>query len=130
MWRAPTILVVAVLVLMAIGIVMLASAGSADVSADIGVGGQTSSQHFLQKQFFWLAVAIMAGAATAVLIDYRWWRKLAIPLAVITVLALAAVFVPHIGCRINGARRWAQLGPIRGQPSEIAKFAVIVALAS
>ncbi|MEI6970346.1 MAG: putative peptidoglycan glycosyltransferase FtsW [bacterium] len=124
MWRAPTILVVAILILVAIGVVMLASAGSADA------GRQTAPPDFLQKQLIWLAVAICAGVASAVLIDYHWWRKLAVPLLVIGVIGLLAVFVPHVGCKVNGARRWVQLLGFRGQPSEFSKFAVIVALAS
>lgn len=121
MWRAPTILVVAILLLVAIGIVMIASAGG---------GRATVPSHFLQKQLVWLVVAVAAGVTSAVLIDYHWWRKLAIPLMIVAVIALAAVFIPHVGCRVNGARRWVQIGMLRGQPSEFAKFAVIVALAS
>lgn len=124
MWRAPTILVAAILVLVAIGVVMLASAGGADA------GRQAAPPHFLEKQLVWLVVAIAAGAASAVAIDYHWWRKLAVPLAVVSVIGLAAVFVPHVGCKVNGARRWVQFFGLRGQPSEFAKFAVIVALAT
>lgn len=135
MWRAPTILVIVVLILVAIGIVMLASAGG-DAH-----GARAATTYFLQKQLIWLAVALIAGASSAFLIDYHWWRKLAIPMLLIAVaglavLAIAAIggpvarFLSPVACNINGATRWIQLGPFRGQPSEFAKFAVVVALAA
>lgn len=135
MWRAPTILVVVVLILVAFGIVMLASAGGDSHSA------RAATTYFLQKQAIWLAVAVVAGASSAFLIDYHLWRKLAVPLLVIAVIALAVLAVAAIGgpagrilrpvaCKINGATRWIQIGPLRGQPSEFAKFAVVVALAA
>ena len=135
MWRAPAILVVVVLILVAIGIVMLASAGG-DAH-----GARAATTYFLQKQLMWLAVALIAGASSAFLIDYHWWRKLATPMLLVaaaglTVLAIAAIgghvarFLSPIACNINGATRWIQLGPLRGQPSEFAKFAVVVALAA
>lgn len=135
MWRAPTILVVTVLLLVATGIVMLASAGG-DAH-----GARAATTYFLQKQLIWLAVALIAGATSAFLIDYHWWRKLAIPMllfaaAGLVVLAVAAIgghvahFLSPIACNINGATRWIQIGPLRGQPSEFAKFAVVVALAA
>jgi cell division protein FtsW len=42
----------------------------------------------------------------------------------------ALVLVPHIGSSVNGARRWLKLGPIQIQPSELAKWAAVLFLAS
>ena len=59
-------------------------------------------------------------------------RGLASPLPWIVVGSLAllvAVHVPGIGREVNGARRWITLGPIGFQPSEVAKWALIVVLA-
>jgi len=39
------------------------------------------------------------------------------------------VLVPHIGVAVNGARRWLPLGPVQVQPSELAKWAVVLYLA-
>jgi len=125
MWRAPSILVAVVLVLLALGIVMLAS-----TSGVVEKGGLSDPLFFLKRQLVWLAIAAVAGVVSAVFIDYHWWRKLAVPLAVVAALGLMLVFVPHIGCKVNGASRWVQIGPVRGQPSELAKFATVVMLAS
>jgi cell division protein FtsW len=50
-------------------------------------------------------------------------------LFVIAVIVNLAVLIPHVGVTINGARRWLRLGPIQLQPSEVAKWAVVLFLA-
>src|SRR5205823_10444381 len=44
--------------------------------------------------------------------------------------ALALCYVPHIGMRINGSRRWIGFGPITFQSSELAKIATVFFLAA
>ncbi len=124
MWKAPSTLVAIVLVLLALGVVMLASTSS--------VKGDTSfhdPHYFVKRQVVWLIVALIAGTLAS-LIDYHWWQRLAIPLIAVSVLLLLLVFVPHIGMKIGGSRRWLHLGLMNFQPSEIAKFGAVVGLAS
>jgi len=47
----------------------------------------------------------------------------------LSVLLCAAVLVPGVGKEVNGARRWIVMGPIQVQPSEIAKWSVVIFLA-
>ena len=78
----------------------------------------------------------LAGAgvgAVALLIvsrvDYHRWRTLAWPLLLLALAALVVVVLPFTGSiapSINGARRWIQLGPVNFQPSELARFAIVV----
>ncbi len=42
---------------------------------------------------------------------------------------LALVLVPHIGLKVGGSRRWLGFGPMRFQPSELGKLALVVWLA-
>ena len=56
--------------------------------------------------------------------DYHIWRKLMPWVLALTVLALVAVF--FVGPEVNGARRWLSLGIMNFQPSELAKFAVLI----
>ncbi len=114
---AITILVFCVAALLALGMVMLYSSSMAQVGA-----------HYLMLQFVWGALGL-AGCFVATLMDYRHLKKIAWPLFGIAVLLLVMVLIPHVGARINGARRWLQYGGFTLQPSELAKVALIIALA-
>jgi cell division protein FtsW len=48
------------------------------------------------------------------------------PLLVVTAALMTAVLVPVLGVSVNGASRWIELGPLRVQPAELAKLAVII----
>ncbi len=83
---------------------------------------------YLIKQLIWCTLGLLAGTLAACL-DYRVLKKLAWPLFGIAVVLLALVLVPHIGKKINGARRWFSFGGVSFQPSEFAKLALIIVLA-
>ncbi len=124
MWKTPTILVGIVLLLLALGIVMLASASSVK-----GVDVHNDSSYFLKRQMAWLAVALVAGLLTAS-VDYHYWRAYWIPITVLAAALLVLVLIPHIGYKIGGSRRWLKVGPVSFQPSELAKFAVVIMLSA
>ncbi len=115
---AVPLLVFCVAALLALGMVMLYSASMDQVGA-----------HYFIVQLLWAVLGIAVCTITAAL-DYRWLRKLAIPLLIIGLLMLSLVFVHGIGIRRNGATRWVGFhNTSLFQPSEFAKFALIVALA-
>ncbi len=122
MRQARVVLGLAVLALVAIGFVVLSSAGS-----PVGYRKYHDSYFFLKQQGRWLALAAPLFVA-AVFFNYRQWRErkwLTVAMYAAVVVALVAVF----GFRpINGSRRWLILGPLRIQPSEFAKVAVVIAL--
>ena len=116
------LLVLITLGLVAFGLVMVYSATSAPAAL-----AETDPMSYLKKQgvYALFGVALMMVASR---FDYRRLRLLA-PALVLTALAgCAAVLV--IGSRINGARRWIELGPATFQPSELAKLAMAVWAAS
>jgi cell division protein FtsW (lipid II flippase) len=83
------------------------------------------------RQGVWVIVGVGVFALTLVVLR-RDWRELEsykylFGLAAVALLALPAL--PVIGERVNGARLWVDLGPIRFQPGELAKIALIVFLA-
>ncbi len=120
MRRAASLLIVIVLVLIALGIVMLYSTSSARTIDPL---------FYLKRQLLWLFLSIIGGTLVAKF-DYHHWRRIAIPLVFVTLVLLALVFVPGIGAKINGSFRWLKFGPVTFQPSELAKFAAIVGMAT
>ena len=123
MKQARVVLGLTVLALVAIGFVVLSSAGG-----PVGDRRYHDLCYFVKQQAKWLALA-MPLLIGAILFDYRKWRDsrwLTIAMYVVVVLALCAVF----GFRpVNGSRRWLMFGPVRIQPSEFAKIAVVIATA-
>lgn len=110
--------------LIGIGLVMIFSASSATAYADFH-----DSAHYLKRQSIWLVVGLGAAFA-AYRCDYRKLKTIA-PYAVgLTVLALLVTLIPHIGSSAGGARRWLGAGPISFQPSEFAKLALVLYLAT
>jgi len=109
--------------MLVIGIVMLfsTSAFAKDSHGDMYV--------FVKRQAVWLAVGLVV-CAVAALVDYHFWLRTWWIWFGLALVALACCFVPHLGLRINGSRRWVALGPFTFQPSEIAKVAVVFFLAS
>jgi cell division protein FtsW len=81
--------------------------------------------HFLMRHMFSLVIAVSV-ALLAFQIPVQTWEKVAPWLFVASLLLLIAVLIPGIGKVINGARRWISLGFMNFQPSELAKFAVLL----
>ena len=112
-----------VMLLLAVGLVMLYSASSAQSEYDTGY---TISTKYLQKQAVCAVIGVVAMVAFS-RIPGEFWLKFAWPLYGISILLLLLVLV--IGESVNGARRWVNIAGIQFQPSEIAKFTMIVLFA-
>jgi len=117
------LMVLMVLTLVVLGIVMLYS-----TSAVAGSTWKDDPAFFLKHQLIYLVLGLVLAVVVS-RIDYRVWRWLALPLAALSVVLLALVFVPRIGMNVNGSTRWLRLGPANLQPSEIAKFSIVAMLA-
>ncbi len=78
---------------------------------------------FFQKQLVWGLVGL-AGMLALMAVDYGRLHTLSWPVYFFTILLLLAV--PLVGTKIYGARRWLDLGFFHFQPSELAKFAVLL----
>jgi len=126
MRRASSALVGIILVLLSLGIVMLASTSSVRAATVFD-----DPQYFLWRQLAWLFIGVMVAVAVA-RFDYHWWQKriVVVPLLAVSLALLALVLVPGIGVRVGGSSRWLRLGPFSLQPSEFAKFGVVIVLSS
>jgi cell division protein FtsW len=114
---AVTTLAFCVAALMALGLVML-------YSSSMTQGGA----HYLALQLVWCACSLVLCAAATTL-DYQLLRKFAWPIFLLALALLVLVLVPHLGRKINGARRWFDFRGVRFQPSEFAKLALVILLA-
>ena len=81
--------------------------------------------HFLTRHVLSLCIASLA-AYVAFQIPMARWEKYAPWLFVASLVLLMLVLIPFIGKGVNGARRWISLGFMNFQPSELAKFAVLL----
>ena len=106
-----------VLIVVATGIVNLYSAGY----------NRGEGTPLYVKQLYWLAVGLGVMCVTLTY-DYRHLEKLSYPIYILSILLLVAVMFG--GKMVSGSRRWLPLGPLAFQPAEIAKIAIILALAT
>ena len=112
------------LLLMATGLATLYAASYYNAQDHGGALSEVLSQLF--------GVGVGAAAMAVILqMDYRALAKpwLCGGLLAVSLVMLALVAVPGIGKMLNGSRRWLRLGPVSFQPSELAKYAMIVYLA-
>ena len=111
------------LILLAAGLGMLYSASSAQSLYDTRY---VSSTRYLQKQ---AACALIGLGAMWVCsrIEPSFWLKAAWPLYGISIALLLGVL--FFGQSVNGAKRWINIAGLQFQPSEIAKFTLILLFA-
>ena len=112
-----------VLLLLGVGLVMLYSASFAQSEYDTHYEISTK---YLQKQAVCAAIGLICMWAFS-RIPADFWMKFAWPIYFTSIALLLSVLV--IGQSVNGARRWINIAGLQFQPSEIAKFAMIVLFA-
>lgn len=113
----------AIVLLAGTGILMVYSASFVVAHNEFG-----DASYFLVRQLLWLGLGGVGMLAIAHF-DYRHWRKLSLLLLLLSVAGLVAVLVPGLGVSSYGAQRWLKLGSLPPlQPSEFAKFALVVYL--
>lgn len=116
-------LLCAIVVLLFIGIVMVYSSSSYYALYQDKV---FNSEFYFTKEIVWTVVGII-GMVVTMSIDYHIYKKWTPWLVIITIGLL--VLVLFLGADINGARRWIRLGGLSLQPSELAKYVVVLYLA-
>lgn len=117
-------LLIAVLALSLFGLLMQYSASSYSALMEFG-----DSFFYVKKQ----AVAMVAGIVAMIVftfIEPSQLKKYRYVIYIFSLILLALVFVPVIGVENYGARRWINLGFTTIQPSEIAKFALVIVIAA
>lgn len=113
-----------VLILLTTGLVMLFSASYAFSYEQYG-----NSYKFISRQALFAAVGVAVMLVISK-IDYHFWRKFAWALYIVSIGLLTIVKILPPMLKGKDVKRWIVIGPINFQPSEIAKFAVILLFAS
>jgi cell division protein FtsW len=129
--RLRDILTACVLALLAMGVLMVQSASTTLTADAVWQWSPLGQKHLLYVVCSILTFFLVGQ------IDYARlgrppasrWRSPVLWAFLLAWGACAVVLVPHVGARINGAQRWLKIGQITLQPSELAKWAVVLFLA-
>ena len=105
------------------GLVMVYSASIA--MPDNPKFSQYQHSHFLMRHLISLGLALVV-AVLVFQVPLAVWEKMAPWLFIASLVLLVLVLLPFVGKSVNGARRWISLGFMNFQPSELAKFAVLL----
>ncbi len=118
------LLLVALVALASIGVVMVASS-----SISVADSQHLGAFYYLKRHLVFLGLGLLA-AGVAMRTEMKLLEKFAFPLLALAFVLLVAVFVPHLGMRINGARRWLNLLVTSFQPVEAVKLILVVYIGS
>src|SRR6266849_4211662 len=113
----------AVMTLVALGLVMVYSASAITAQEKLGDGF-----YYLKRQAAAAGLGLLA-MTLALRIGYRRLARLVYPLLVCVLVLLVVVLLPAVGTTVGGARRWIRLLGFSIQPAEIAKLAWVLYLA-
>jgi len=112
-----------VLFLVGIGIVMVYSASSALALKKFG-----TSYYFLKKQSIFALLGLIVLVISCHF-PYRILRSLTYPLLILALVLLVAILISGFGYSAGGAKRWFRIAIFTFQPSEFARFALVIYLA-
>ena len=117
------VLLTIILTLTVFGLIMVASAGVFYATTRFG-----DPNYFIKHQFLYGFLLGMPVLYLFSKIDYHFWKKVSVPMFLLSLIGLILVFIPGIGSNAYGASRWINLGPISFQPSEMVKLSLILYL--
>lgn len=115
-------LLMLVFTLMGIGLVIVTSASMPE-----GIALSADPFRFFKRHLIYIILCLFI-LAVVVSIPLQHWHKYTPFILLATTLALLTVLI--VGTEVNGSLRWLRFGPLNIQPSEFAKLAVILFLAS
>lgn len=122
--QPDTVLLLLILALLGVGFLALSSASPALSEQIFG-----NTYGFLVHQLY---VGVLGGLILAVImyfLPFHIWRKLALPVMVLSLALLIAVLISPLGYSAGGAQRWLLVGSFSFQPSEMAKLGLVLYLA-
>lgn len=109
-----------VVILTAFGVIMVLSASGVRAYEQSG-----TAFAIVAKQLLWVAIGVPLAWVASRLPIARW-KQLGWPLFALAIFMQLLLFVHGFGRSVNGNLNWLAIGPVTGQPSEFAKFALII----
>ncbi|MEO6075337.1 MAG: putative lipid II flippase FtsW [Dokdonella sp.] len=117
-------LIIAAVALACLGIVMVGSS-----SVAVASGQKIGEFYYLKRHLVFVALGLGFAVAVAKKLELQWLQRNASWLLLLGAALLLLVFIPGVGARINGARRWLHFGPFGFQPVEAVKLLLIAYMA-
>lgn len=113
------------LILLVFGLIALSSAGIVDGQKRFG-----SAYYYVKHQVLFAVLPGLLAAFFLSRVDYKWWRKLSLPILFGALVLMILVFVPGIGLKLNNAQSWILVKGQTFQPAEALKLALVVYFAA
>ncbi len=118
--RYDPVIFISVILLVGLGLIMIYSS-----SAALAYQHFSDPYYFLKRQCIWIIIGGLLMVLFMVL-DYHFLQKITYPALILTIFFLVIVLFPQFGKKVGGAQRWLQIGFFSFQPSELAKFTLIL----
>ncbi len=112
------------IILSIVGLIFIFEASAVNSSRQFG-----DSLRYLKLQVVWIFLGLVVMVIFS-FIDYRKLYFISFISLIITIILLVIVLIPGIGSTAGGARRWIDFGFFNLQPTELAKFSIIIYLSS
>src|SRR3989344_7613089 len=106
------------------GLIMVYDSSVVQALKDFGYG-----YYYIKQQLIWVVLGVIIAIFFANF-DFHRFKKLALPMLIISLLLLVGVFIPGLGVSGGGAHRWLDLGFFTVQPAEIIKLTGAIFLAT
>ncbi len=121
--RPDIMILVITLILVTVGTAMIYSSSSI-----LAMERFKDAQFFLKKQVFFVLIG-MGAMVLLTKLDYHRLKKWAYPGIFLSIILLLLIFVPYLGIRAGGARRWMNLVFFSFQVTELVKICIVLFLA-
>jgi len=118
------LLLVLLFALVVFGLIMISS-----VSVVVSYDTFGDSHQFFKDQLVSALIGLVVFLVVSK-INYRFWKKYALLMLIVTLGLLIMVFIPGLSFEHGGARRWILIGPIFFQPSEVIKLTFLFYLSA
>ncbi len=119
----PEFFIIVVFVLIAVGVLMTYSSSVYYAAVEFG-----NKFHFFYRELVWVTIGLVAALVVR-FIHYQTIQRLSWLILLLAVVLLCLVFAPGIGHKVNNACRWLRVAGLSFQPSEFAKYAIIIFVA-